>query len=174
MNAAAKFSRSLSLQREFAQMSAKRLREKVSRSLNNSANSAIAKMMNNSPSKGITSQKSDSVESTEISVHTPLLSRINSPTDNELPKGKTNYSDIKGVQPYKSSEGKPNSKNGCDNSAYTAETKPSKREARVSRSNTIVRNPNDVSSNQMELKVMKDTLSNSVDSRSKLSSVDVS
>ena len=126
--------------------------------------------MEDSSARAIELQKLESPESTEITVRTPLLSRVESP--NIEPLKETN-SGVKAVQPPESSKGKESSKNGCDNSAYTAENKPQKIE-RISSAGTSVGNSNDVASSYSDLKVVKEKLSTSIDSRSKLSSVDVS
>ena len=177
LNAASKFSRSLSLQREYAQTSAKRLRQKVSKSLNSSANSAFGKLMTDSPSRAIGSKKSDSVGSGEITVHTPLLSRIDSPiveSPDESP------SPLKsGIRP-KNNKSKQDGKNGVDNSAFRSSYADSNNgnqntQPRVSSAATSTGNTNEVSSSYSDLKVVKkDKLSNSIGSRSRLSSVDVS
>ena len=174
LNAASKFSRSLSLQREYAQTSAKRLRQKVSKSLNSSANSAFGKLMIDSPSRAIDSKKSDSVGSGEITVHTPLLSRIDSPiveSPDESP------SPLKSGMRPKNNKTKQDGKNGVDNSAFRSSYADSNNgtQPRVSSAATSTGNTNEVSSSYSDLKVVKkDKLSNSIGSRSRLSSVDVS
>ena len=116
LNAASKFSRSLSLQREYAASSAKRLRQKVSQSLNNSANSTLGKLYSDSPSRGLDSKKSDSSDTGEITVHTPLLSRIETPIV-ESPEENPYKATIREVGPPRMrNNGK--EKNGVDNSAF--------------------------------------------------------
>ena len=184
MNAASRFSRSLSLQREYAQTSAKRLRQKVSKSLNSSANSALGKLINDSPSRGIDSKTADSVETGEITVHTPLLSPreqhfletplVESPEETPL------KSSIREVEPTTRRRNvKQKDKNGCDNSAFRSsiisnDNRYQNIEPRVSSAATSTGNTNEASSSYSDLKATKEKLSNSIDRRSKLSSVDVS
>ena len=175
LNAASKFSRSLSLQREYAASSAKRLRQKVSQSLNNSANSTLGKLYSDSPSRGLDSKKSDSSDTGEITVHTPLLSRIETPIV-ESPEENPYKATIKEVEPPRMRE-----KNGVDNSAFRSSIisqeereRYQRVEPRVSSAATSTANTNEASSSYSDLKVVKEKLSNSIDSRSRLSSVDVS
>ena len=176
LNAASRFSRSLSLQREYAQTSAKRLRQKVSKSLNSSANSALGKLISDSPSRAIDSKKVDLEETGEITVHTPLLSRIETPIV-ESPEETPLKSSIREVEP--STRRRNGNKNGCDNSAFRSsiisdDNRYQHIEPRVSSAATSTGNTNEASSSYSDLKVVKEKLSNSIDSRSKLSSVDVS
>ena len=175
LNAASKFSRSLSLQREYAASSAKRLRQKVSQSLNNSANSTLGKLYIDSPSRGLDSKKSDSSDTGEITVHTPLLSRIETPIV-ESPEENPYKATLREVGPPRMRE-----KNGVDNSAFRSSIISNEEreryrniEPRVSSAATSTGNTNEASSSYSDLKVVKEKLSNSIDSRSRLSSVDVS
>ena len=176
LNAASKFSRSLSLQREFAASSAKRLRQKVSISLNNSANSAMGKLISDSPSRAIHSKKTDSIGSGEITVHTPLLSRIESPLV-ESPDDDTYKARIREVGSHQNRNKRNDGKNGVDNSAYrnsyTDDNNRQTIEPRVSSAATSTGNTNEISSSNSDLKVNKEKVSNSIGSRSRLSSVDV-
>ena len=181
LNAASKFSRSLSLQREYAASSAKRLRQKVSKSLNNSANSTLGKLISDSPSRGIDSKKSDSSDTGEITVHTPLLSRIETPIV-ESPEENPYKANIREVGPPRMrNHGKQPEKTGVDNSAFRSSIISQEEreryqnvEPRVSSAATSTANTNEASSSCSDLKVIKEKLSNSIGSRSRLSSVDVS
>ena len=137
--------------------------------------------MSDSPSRGLDSKKSDSSETGEITVHTPLLSRIETPIV-ESPEEDPYKATIREVGPPRMrNNGKQTEKNGCDNSAFRSsiiENNEINRypniEPRVSSAATSTANTNEASSSYSDLKVVKEKLSNSIDSRSRLSSVDVS
>ena len=137
--------------------------------------------MSDSPSKGIDSKKSDSSETGEITVHTPLLSRIETPIV-ESPEENPYKANIREVGPPRMrNHGKQPEKSGVDNSAFRSSIISQEEreryqnvEQRVSSAATSTANTNEASSSCSDLKVIKEKLSNSIGSRSRLSSVDVS
>ena len=137
-------------------------------------------MISDSPSRGIDSKKSDSSETGEITVHTPLLSRIETPIV-ESPEENPYKANIREVGPRMRNHGKQQEKSGVDNSAFRSSIISQEEreryqnvEPRVSSAATSTGNTNEASSSCSDLKVIKEKLSNSIGSRSRLSSVDVS
>ena len=137
--------------------------------------------MSDSPSRGIDSKKSDSSETGEITVHTPLLSRIETPIV-ESPEENPYKANLRDIGPPRMrNNGKHSEKSGVDNSAFRSSIISQEEreryqnvEPRVSSAATSTANTNEASSSYSDLKVVKEKLSNSIDSRSRLSSVDVS